>query len=512
MPGRLVFVMHAHLPYVLGQGRWPHGEAWLYEAAVDTYLPLLLTLERLVADGVRPALTLEFSPVLGEHLDDDRFRTGCRGHLDALIAAAERNSGDGDQEIAELAERMVTHYRGLRGEFEEREGRLLDGFRELDEAGHIELFTCARTHGFLPLLGSSRRVETQVAEGVAWFERRFGRAPAGIWMPECAYRPGLEEVLERAGIRWTIVDAHLVTGGRPIGTYPPWSAGSSPGPSPHEVFAIGRSHVAGFARDPTTTLQVWSGDAGYPGDPWYLEFHKKHHDGGVRYWRVTDRSLDLGEKPPYVPVRAQSAIRDQGHHFANLVAGTISASEEAGIDDPVILAPYDAELFGHWWREGIEWYAEARRQLEPTGVGAVTASEAVASSTPQSMELPAGSWGGGGDFSVWDQPATRSMWQRVHEAEAWLDEIESAPPTGAHAAALRDQLRRTVLLIESSDWEFLRSTGTAADYAEHRVASHHAGARRLWEMWRRVAVGEDLTADEVGSLAAMQERDRVWLP
>jgi 1,4-alpha-glucan branching enzyme len=512
MSGRLVFVMHAHLPYVLGQGQWPHGEAWLYEAAVDTYLPLQLALESLVADGVRPALTIEISPVLGEQLDDDRFRSGCRGHLDALIAAAERNRSDADAQVAELAERMLTHYRGLRSEFERRDGKLLDGFRALDEAGHIELFTCARTHGFLPLLGSPRRVEAQVTEGVAWFEQRFGRAPAGMWMPECAYRPGLEEVLGRAGIRWTIVDAHLVTGGQPIGNYPPWSAGSSPGPSPHEVFTIGRSNVAGFARDPTTTLQVWSGDAGYPGDPWYLEFHKKHHDGGVRYWRVTDRSMDLGEKPAYVPVRAQTAIRDQGHHFANLVAGTIEASREAGIDDPVVLAPYDAELFGHWWREGIEWFAAARRELDPAGVVAVTASEAVTGSTPQPMELPAGSWGGGGDFRVWDRPATQSMWERVHQAEAWLDEVESEAAVTPQAATIRAQLRRTVLLIESSDWQFLRSTGQAADYAEQRVAAHHATARHLWGMWQTVAAGEDLTPGEFGSLAAMQERDRVWLP
>jgi 1,4-alpha-glucan branching enzyme len=512
MSGRLVFVMHAHLPYVLGQGEWPHGEAWLYEAAVDTYLPLLLALEGLAADEVRPALTLEFSPVLGEQLDDERFRAGCRRHLDALVAAADRNRDDPDPEVAALATGTSHHYQRLRDEFERRDGRLLDGFRQLDETGAIELFTCARSHGFLPLLGSAPRVERQVSDGVAWFTQRFGRAPAGIWMPECAYRPGLEEVLEAAGLRWTIVDAHLVTGGRPIGNYPPWSAATSPGPSPHEVYQIGRSSVAAFARDPTTTMQVWSGDAGYPGDPWFLEFHKKHHDGGVRYWRVTDRALDLGDKPPYDPGQAQTAVRNQGLHFANLVGETIASSRRAGVADPVVLAPYDAELFGHWWREGVDWYMAARRELRAARIDVVTASEALAGATPRSMTLPAGSWGDGGDYRVWSQPATASMWERVHQAEQWLDAVEAATFLGPEADAVRDQLRRTVLLVESSDWQFLRSTGTAAEYAEARVASHFSDAHRLWGMWRRLESGAGLSATETGTLAAMQDRDRVWLP
>ena len=184
--------MHAHLPYVLGHGEWPYGASWLFEAAADTYLPLLGSLEALSGEGIRPALTLEITPVLGEQLDDDRFRTGLVGHLTALIDAAIRNRDDaaasGDTEQATIAEAWRERYKTTLDDFERRDRDILSGFGALDAAGAIELFTSARTHGVLPLLGSAERTRRQVGDGVAWFQARFGRKPRGIWMPECAYR------------------------------------------------------------------------------------------------------------------------------------------------------------------------------------------------------------------------------------------------------------------------------------------------------------------------------------
>ncbi len=497
--GRLVFVMHAHLPYVLGHGEWPYGASWLFEAAADTYLPLLVSLEALQANGVRPALTLEFSPVLGEQLDDDRFRTGLVGHLAALISAAIRNRDDaaasGDAERAGMAEAWRDRYQATLDDFERRDRDILSGFGALDAAGAIELFTCARTHGFLPLLGSAERTRRQVGDGVAWFQARFGRKPRGIWMPECAYRPGgpwqpaadlpvdavrpgIEAFLQAAGIDWTIIDAHLVTEGAPIGNYPPWSATAGEGLSPHQIYTLGDSTVAAFPRDPTTTVQVWSGDIGYPANPWFLEFHRRHHEGGLRYWRVTDRELDIGDKAPYEPGRARTAVAEQGHHFARLVGETIANTVAAGVEDPVVLAPYDAELFGHWWREGVEWFAAARRELDAAGILVATASEALdASGTAQAVRVPAGSWGDGGDYRVWDVPSTADLWRAIYAAEAGLEESQAENPEPERTLrTVLDQLRRTVLLIESSDWAFLISTGTAVRYATERWRGHAADA------------------------------------
>jgi 1,4-alpha-glucan branching enzyme len=350
-----------------------------------------------------------------------------------------------------------------------------------------------------------------------------------MWMPECAYRPagpwqpaaglpisgdraGVETFLQAAGIDWTIIDAHLVTEGAPIGNYPPWSAAGGHGLSPHQIYTLGESRVAAFPRDPTTTVQVWSGDIGYPANPWFLEFHRRHHEGGLRYWRVTDRTADIGEKAPYEPNRARAAVAEQAHHFARLVGETIANTRAVGVEDPVVLAPYDAELFGHWWREGVQWFAAARRELDAAGINVATASEALDTVGPaQAVRVPSGSWGDGGDYRVWDVPATADLWRAIYAAEAALERAEAGSQQSLARIAL-DQLRRTVLLIESSDWAFLISTGTAERYAAERWQGHAGDAAFLARLVELLVGGAPLDASQERRLADLVARDRVWLP
>ncbi|MGH9167080.1 MAG: 1,4-alpha-glucan branching protein domain-containing protein [Acidimicrobiia bacterium] len=534
--GRLVIVLHCHLPYVLGEGIWPHGESWLFEAAAETYLPLLMACDRLAEEGIRPGFTIEISPVLGEQLDDPRFRDGFPGFLDTLRDAASLDArtfgGEGRQEMVGLARAWEEHFGWLAQGFADRDGDLLGGFARLAEAGQVELATSARTHGLLPMLGSPERVWRQVAGGAAWFEARFGRRPRGIWMPECAYRPGgswdpvasgpepeqhrpgNEEFLEEAGFGWTVVDTHLVAGGDPLGSYPAREARLGEQRSPYRLYAIGRSSVVAFPRDPATTLQVWSGEWGYPGNPWYLEFHKKHSQGGLRYWRVSDPETPLEEKRVYEPDRVEAVIGEQADHFAELVVGVMAGAREAGIDSPVVTAPYDAELFGHWWAEGVRWLEEARRALHSRGVNVRTADEAAREVGPaDQLALPAGSWGDGGDFRVWDNEQTGWIWQEIYRAERLLertwDELPEDPP--AELEAVVRQLERSVLLIESSDWPFLITTQGAPDYAAERVRRHSEAATRLSLIARQLSAGERVPEELAGLVEDLESREPLWV-
>src|SRR5947208_1175464 len=79
--------------------------------------------------------------------------------------------------------------------------RLVKAFRHHADAGRLELITCAGTHGFLPLLSAEpATVRAQVRTAVQEHERIFGSPPAGMWVPECAFYPGLDGVLAEAGI------------------------------------------------------------------------------------------------------------------------------------------------------------------------------------------------------------------------------------------------------------------------------------------------------------------------
>jgi len=90
---------------------------------------------------------------------------------------------------------------------------------------------------------------------VRYLPGTFGADPVGFWLPECAYAPGLEMIMQEANLRWFIVDAHGLMFGEPRprrGIYAPSYTAAGP---------------AAFARDRDSSRQVWSATEGYPGDP-----------------------------------------------------------------------------------------------------------------------------------------------------------------------------------------------------------------------------------------------------
>jgi 1,4-alpha-glucan branching enzyme len=486
---RLAFVLHAHLPWVLGHGRWPHGEDWLAEAAAHCYLPLVSALRRLAARGGRHLLTVSVSPVLAAQLADPRTPPIVTGYLEHRRDAA--------QDLAAahpLAAWWRSTYERLLAEWGEIGGDLLGALRALADAEAVELSTCAATHGYLPLLHRREHVGLQLAAARANHRAWFGSAPRGLWMPECAYRPGgpwrhpatgaeepdrpgNEAFLAAAGVRWTVVDAHLLLGGDPLAPYPElWGAGSDePADAPPlpvgarlQPRRIAASAVAALPREPHTAHQVWSRHGGYPGDPRYLDFHKRHAETGLRLWRVTDAAGGLGDKLPYHPEEAMDAVRDQARHFPELLGGI------AGLGGGVAVCPYDAELFGHWWFEGVAWLEAVLAHCLAGGpVTTTTPSRELQANEPSArialprVALKEGSWGEEGDHRVWVNDATAWMWEDLRRAEEAVDAaLPALPPDRARAALAQ------LLLLAASDWPFLVTTGTAADYASERFRLH----------------------------------------
>ncbi len=265
--GYLMLVLHAHLPYV----RHPEydrflEERWFYEAMTETYIPLLKFFDRLQAERVPFRMTLSISPTLATMMEDPLLRKRYEGHLDMMIALAEKECQRTRHwhDVNFLAEMYKRLFDEAKQTFVERCGtRLVTAFREYAEAGNLELITCAGTHGFLPLLSAEpNTVRAQVFTAVQEHERIFGFHPQGMWVPECAYYPGLDEILAEAGIRYFFVDAHGIELAEPR----PLFGVNAPLYCP--------SGVAAFGRHPTTSKLVWSKSVGYPADPNYREYYR----------------------------------------------------------------------------------------------------------------------------------------------------------------------------------------------------------------------------------------------
>lgn len=509
-------MLHAHLPFV----RHPEEprcleEEWLFEALTETYVPLVRLLDGLVADGIDFRLTLSVSPPLAAMLVDPLLVERFDAHLGRIQALAEREverTRGISRTQAALAGFYVDELASVADVFRRRCRRdVTAALREHAEAGHLELITTAATHGLLAAMETGEAVRAQVRIAVEHHERLFGRPPTGFWLPECAYVPGLELHLKDAGVGYTFVEAHGLREAQP----PPRRGVHAPVFSP--------AGVAFFARDTESADQVWSAESGYPADPEYREFYRDvgwdlpladlgdaiegglRRAVGIKYHRITG-PVDLSHKQLWDPVRARERAREHAAHFLERRREQVEAAARRHGGPVVVTSPYDAELFGHWWFEGL-WFLDAlfRRLSERGEVVAATPVECLERVGECDVVLPAAStWGEGGHLATWLDPANDWVYPHLDAAAARMSELARRFPeaSGVTRRAL-NQAARELLLAQSSDWAFIMKMGTTVEYARRRTREHVARFHWLWEA---LGSGE---VDEA-TLASLEERDGIF--
>ena len=484
MAGYVALILHAHLPFV----RHPEHEhfleeEWLFEAITETYIPLLRMMQRLTSDGVPFKLTMSITPPLAAMLQDELLRERYVQHLDLLIdlARRERKRNRHDPKLRELSKFYFDLFSESRHFFvDEWKCDLLGAFRELRNSGALEIIGCAATHGLLPLLQQSREAaRAQVLIGRDIYADLFGAEPAGFWLPECGYERGLGSILQEANIRWFMLDSHGLLFGEPRprrAIYAPCYTPAGP---------------AAFARDRDSSQQVWSAQGGYPGDPAYREFYRDvgfdlpmEHLGpisrglrkfsGMKYHRITG---GRGDKELYDRAAAEKVAETQAAHFLEQRQRQIHEVSSLGFD-PIVVVPFDAELFGHWWFEGprfLDFFI--RKATVQDDFRLTTPSEYLASHpTQQTIEPAASTWGENGHLEVWLNPSNAWIYPQLHASARRMSEVarKHADDTAPFADRVLKQLARELLLAQSSDWAFLMKTGTAREYATKRTLDHLA--------------------------------------
>jgi 1,4-alpha-glucan branching enzyme len=463
--GTFCLVLHSHLPWLLGHGRWPVGEEWLHQAWAQSYVPLAAMLQRLGEDGGRDLLTLGLTPVLAAQLDDPVARAEHHRWLGDWMLRADELSGSRDPVLAGLGRYEGAAARTALRRFERHWGAGGSPvWRALSDAGVVELLGGPLTHPVLPLVREPVAA-LALGSGLDDHRLRFGRRPRGIWLPECAYSPGLETLLAGHGVGHLMLDGPTL---RHVGasTDRPWW--------------LADSDVAVVARDLDVTYRVWSPRRGYPGGRWYRDFHAYHHASGLKLSRVTNASLGSHEKAGYEPEKATAAVAADVEDFVTLVRARLADLADRRGRPGLVVAAYDTELFGHWWHEGLDWLAGVLAALPEAGVRVTTLSRALAADVPAARVHPeTGSWGLGKDLSVWAGPEVCDLLAEQNRAQdALLAAARSAVPRTGRSPWL-DELAEATLLASASDWPFMVSHRASADYARARLRGHVAQVEAL---------------------------------
>jgi 1,4-alpha-glucan branching enzyme len=525
MQGYLSLVLHAHLPFV----RHPEHEkfleeSWLFEAVTETYIPLIQLLENWQHDGIDARLTLSLSPTLCTMLGDSLLRARYERHLNGLIALAEKeiHRTHWDRAFRELAWMYHHKFSIARETWRYYEGNLVSAFKKFQDENRIEIITTGATHGLLPLLANHPpSIRAQILTARDHYRSCFGRDPRGIWLPECAYVSGVEEFVQEANIRWFILDTHGVLHARPrprYGTFAP-------------IFTP--NGIAAFGRDFDSSRQVWSKHEGYPGDVRYRDFYRDvgfdldfdyvrphlpspQNRGftGMKYYRITGGA---GPKEIYQRDIALQAASEHATHFLNERAAQIQKLEGLLNRPPIVVAPYDAELFGHWWYEGLEFLDFFARKMfnERKNISLITPGEYLNRHPTNQIAAPsASSWGEEGYLRAWLNETNEWIYPHLQVAQERMSRLAkkfsklAAPgkkmtPANEFKIHALKQAARELLLAQASDWPFILRAGTSPDYARRRVKDH---------LLRFIALHDQLTATGVDEkwLAEVESRDNIF--
>jgi 1,4-alpha-glucan branching enzyme len=443
----------------------------------------LNVLRELKENGVKTAITINITPILAEQLADEYMKQQFSEYMENLISRAQNDIKrfENDPQRRAIADFHLSNFKHILDTFYHNFYRdILGSFKWFQDEGMIELITCGATHGFLPLFKSDSGIFSQIQLAVDTHKKYFGRDPKGIWLPECAYRPreyregnireSIDYWLNNSGIKYFFVDSHGILDAEII------EQKNDLGLTTNFGYNL-ETGVSIFGRNKNTSRQVWDAKIGYPGNEYYREFHKKDFESGLHYWRITDKNIEGNNKQLYNIMKAKEVVESQANHFVNLLESEVKTFSDKYDEKGIVISPFDFELFGHWFAEGIEWLSRVFKLININeSVEMINISDYVTHFDEKFsiIRMKESSWGEGGDFKVWKNPDHGWIWLYINGSIREFEEILKYNPTPDESQLrILKQMARELLLMEGSDWPFLLYTEQAKEYANQRFHHHH---------------------------------------
>ena len=522
------FVLHAHLPFVHHPESEDYlEEQWLYEAISETYIPLLSNFQKLVDEGVNFKITMSLTPPLLNMLDNKLLQQRYIKYLKKHIELAEKEivRTKDDPRINKLSHYYFDRYSNDLHLFKDvYKCNLINAFKKFNDLGVLEIIGCGATHGYFPILYvNEKTVRAQIALGVQTYNKYFDRPIKGFWLPECGYVPEADKYLKEFGIEYVLVETHGILYADPTplyGTYAP---------------IVSPEGVVAFGRDLESSRQVWSSINGYPGDFNYREFYRDiGYDApydyikpyiasngvrvstGIRYHRITGKTES---KDVYDLQWAQDSVNMQAGHFFDCRCKQIDYLSEHTQNPPIIVCPYDAELYGHWWYEGPDWlYTLAKKvYYDDCNFALITPGEYIEKyPNMQLSNICRSSWGAKGYSEVWLNPLNDYVHRHLHTAGDRMCEIASMfpnEPKDSLKHRILNQCARELVLAQSSDWLFIITHGTMVDYAKKRIKDH-IGRFTKFYLWikndKDLRNNDTLSDEKLKFLENIEEKDCIF--
>lgn len=516
--GYVSFILHAHLPFI----HHPESddyleEEWLFEAISETYIPLLLNFKKLEEEKVDFRITMSLTPPLLNMLDNKLLHQKYIHYLEKHIELCEKEvtRTTYDSRLNELSKYYLDRYSNDLHLFRDiYKCNLIKQFKHFQDIGVLEIITCGATHGFFPILYvNENTVKAQIGVGVETYKKYFGRPPRGIWLPECGYVPQADKYLKEFGIEYIITESHGILYANPAPIYGTFAPIVSPG------------GIVAFGRDIESSRQVWSSINGYPGDFNYREFYRDigydadyeyikpyiAHNGvrvntGIKYHRITSK----GEFKDYYNIQwaQDSAERQAGHFFDSRIKQIDHLSSIMNPKPPIVVCPYDAELYGHWWYEGPYWLYILFKKIyyDKGNFKLITPGEYIDKFPEIQICSPCiSSWGANGYNEVWLNQTNDYVHRHLHVAGDRMVELAHSFPNEQNELKkeVLNQCARELLLAQSSDWLFIITNGTMVDYAKKRIKDHIGRFTKLYEQIKSDTIDENFLKD-------IQEKDCIF--
>ena len=506
--GRLAIVLHAHLPYVRKNEKNSLEEDWLFQAILECYIPLLQVIESSQKENSsNTKLTISLSPTLLTLLQNEQikdiFPYWLKTRLDFLNELPQKERNASKFLVRNLNDKFLY--------WKKCSGNLIERFKILNESGNLDILTCAATHGYLPILRENpETVKGQINTAIRNHKNILGTNPLGIWLPECAYYEDLDQILIDSGIRYAVLDVHGVLNATPrprYGVYAP---------------ICSQKGVAFFGRDSESTLPVWSAKDGFPGNEVYREFHKDlgwelpiselQKKGipsvrplGLKYYKITNKKASLSKKEFYLEDEARKKVEDDADVYLTSRSKQLKKLSLSSSFDPLLTAPFDAELFGHWWYEGPSFIENILKKSTKYSIKLTNLREIlIQKPNLQICDPSPSSWGQGGYHNYWLNEKNAWIVPEITKAGSFFIELCSKTQKNETSLRFLRQAARELLLSESSDWSFILRAGTTTKLAKERIERH------LSRFWKLVNMVSQISEIDLKYLEILEEEDKIF--